>query len=101
MVVFPSAVNLKEMVTGGVAQPAVEGESTHDVTWPSLYGNANNCRMAFEDEFTSNVAVNKDIIPMQRLSRSKARAKAELIAKACRDLGLDELDLSMNLECLE
>ena len=35
------------------------------------------------------------------MSRSKARAEAELIAEVCRDLDLDELDLSMNLECLE
>ena len=50
--------------------------------------------MVFEDNFTSNVVINKDIVSMQRLSRSKARAEAELIAKVRRDLGLDELDLS-------
>ena len=38
---------------------------------------------------------------MQRLSWSKARAEAELIVEIHRDLGLNELDLSMNLECLE
>ena len=48
--------------------------------------------MAFENDFTSNVAINKDIVPMQCLLRSKACAKAELIAEVCRDLSLDELD---------
>ena len=64
MVELPLAINQDEVVIGGATWPIVEGESTHDVTWPSLNGNGNNCRMAFEDEFTSNVAVNKDIIPM-------------------------------------
>ena len=57
--------------------------------------------MAFEDNFRSNMAINKDIIPMQHLSRSKACAKAKLVAEVHRDLGLEELDLSMNLKCLE
>ena len=52
------------------------GKSTNDVTWPSLHGNANNYGMAFENDFTSNVTINKDIVPVQRLSRSKARAEA-------------------------
>ena len=37
----------------------------------------------------------------QRLSRSKEHAKAELIAEVHRDSNLDELDSSINLECLE
>ena len=65
MVVFPSAVDQKEMVTGGVAWSDVEGESTYDVTWPSLHGNINNCGMAFKDDLMSNVAIDKDNIPMQ------------------------------------
>ena len=88
MVAFPSAFERNEVVTGGVAQPAVEGELTHDVTWPLLHRNANNCGMAFEDDFMSNVAINKDIVPMQCLSRSKAHAKAELIVKVRKDLDL-------------
>ena len=35
------------------------------------------------------------------MSRSEAHAEAELIAEAHGDLGLDKLDLSMNLDCLE
>ena len=38
---------------------------------------------------------------MQCLSRNKARVEDELIAKVRRDLGVDELDLSMILECLK
>ena len=65
---------------GGDAWSVVEGESIHDVTWSSLHGNANNCEMAFEDDFTSNVTINKVIAPMQCLSRSRVHGKAELIA---------------------
>ena len=79
----------------------MKDESTHDITWPSLHRNANNCGMTFEDNLTSNVAINKDLIPMQQLLRSKARTEAELIAEVRRDLGVDELNLSMNLKCLE
>ena len=98
---FSLAVNQNEVVTGGVGWPAVGGESTHNVTWLSLDRNDNNCGMTFENDFTSNVTINKDIIPMQRSLRSKARAEAELIAKVRRDLCLDEMNLSINLECLE
>ena len=98
---IPSAVDQNEAVTSGATWPAVEGKSTHDFAQPSLYGNANNCGMAFEDDFMSNVAINKDMVPLQHLSKSKARAEAELIAEVCRDLGSDELDLNMHLECLE
>ena len=65
MVAFLSAIDRNEVVTSGATWSVVEGESTHDVTWPSLHGNANNCGMAFENDFTSNVAINKDIVPMQ------------------------------------
>ena len=64
MIVFPSAVDHNEVVTGGTAWPVVEGESTHDVTWLSLHGNANNSGIAFKDDFTYNVAINKDIVYM-------------------------------------
>ena len=64
-------------------------------------GNASNCGMTFEVDFTSNVVINKDIVPMQHLSRSKAHVETEIIAKVHKDLDMDELDLSMNLECLE
>ena len=86
---------------GGAAWPAMDGEWAHDVIWLLLYRNANNCGMAFEDDFTSNVAINKNIVPMQHLLRSKARAEAELIAEVRKDLDLDELNLSINLKCLE
>ena len=49
----------------------------------------------------SNVAINKDIVPIQHLSRSKTHVEVKLIAEVHMDLGLDKLDLSMNLECLE
>ena len=88
-------------MTNDVAWSAMEGESIHVVTWPSLHGNANNCRMVFDNDFTSDVAINKNIVPMQHLSRSKAHAKTELIAEVYRNLDLDELNSSMNLECLE
>ena len=88
MVAFPSAFDRNEVVISSVAWPVVEGELTDDLIWPTLHGNANNCGMAFEDDFMSNVAINKDIVPMQCLSRSKAHAKAELIVKVCKDLGL-------------
>ena len=65
MVAFPSVVNWNEAMAGGVAWAAVEGESTCDATWPSLHENANNCEMTFEDNFMSNMAINKDIVPMQ------------------------------------
>ena len=52
------------MVIGGAVWPAVESELTHDVTWPSLHGNANNCEMAFNNDLKSNMAINKDIVPM-------------------------------------
>ena len=89
------------MVTSGTVWPVMEGKSTHDVTWPSLHRNANNCKMAFEDDFTSNMAINLDIVPMRRLSRSKARAEVELIAEVCKDLGMDKMRLSMILEYFE
>ena len=81
MVVFPLPVNQNEAATSGTTWPTLEGELTHDVTWLQWHGNANICGMAFEDDFTSNVAINKDIVPIQRLSRSKACEKVELIAK--------------------
>ena len=37
----------------------------------------------------SNVAINKNIVVIQRLLRSKARAEAKLIAEVRKDLGLD------------
>ena len=49
--------------------------------------------MAFEDDFMFNKAINEDIVPMQRVSRSKAHAEAKLIAKVHKDLGFDELNL--------
>ena len=88
-------------MTGGTAWPVVEVESTYDVTWPSLYGNTNNCGMTFENDFTSNIAINKDIVPIQHLLKSKACAEANLIVAVHRDLGVDEMNLSINLECLE
>ena len=69
------------MVTGDVAWPVVEGESTHDVTWPLLHGNASNYRMAFKDDFTSNVTINKDVVLMQHLSRSKTCVEVELLLR--------------------
>ena len=59
------------------------------------------CGMAFEDDLKFNMVINKDIAPMQCLSRSKARMEVDLITKVRRDLGLDEMDLSINLEYLE
>ena len=56
--------------------------------------------MAFEDALTSNIAINKDIIPMQFCRRVKHVWKSNYCL-GISDLGLDELDLSMNLECLE
>ena len=82
--------------TDGVAWTEVEDELTHDVTWPLLHGSANNYGMAFEDDFMTNVAINKDIVPMQHLSRSKALVEAELMAEVRRVLGLDELDLRIS-----
>ena len=99
MVVLPLAIDRNKAVIGGAVWLAVEGESIHNITWPLLDGNANNCGMTFKDNFTSNVAINNDIVLMQYMLRSKARAEAELIAEVSRDLGLDVLDLSMNLEC--
>ena len=64
MVTFPSPIDRNEAMTGGAAWLAMEGESTYDVTWLSWHGNVNNCGMTFEDDFMSNMAINKDIVPM-------------------------------------
>ena len=84
MVAFPLAINQNEAVTGGTAWPLVEGESTHVVTWPLLHGNANNCGMAFEDNFMSNMTINKDIVPMQHLSMNKTCVEAKLLLRYAR-----------------
>ena len=81
MVAFHSTVYRNEAVTSRARWPVVEGESTHAVTWPLLHGNANNYEMVFKDDFMSNVIINKDIVPMQHLSRSKTCAKAESLLR--------------------
>ena len=48
---------------GGATWTVVEGELTYDVTWLSVHGNVNNCEMAFEDDFMSNVRSIRTLFP--------------------------------------